>query len=573
MDNKKRTNSIKLTNSILFKIALISIIGMLAVGMSVSIIAMTSNQKELKTTIKNYMLSQSDIVGATLVSNFEHGLTIDAYDSISPYLKDISVNKASTSYAYLVSGDGTMRWHPTVDKVGNPVENEVVKGLTSKIQSNTLTETRNVVEYVYKGINKYASYYVGNYTPEGDKFILVVTVDENEIFAAVQKTTLIIFITLLVAIILVSIITFLYVRNSITKPITHVTNTMIQLADLNLVFESDEKLISRKDEIGHIVSALDSVGNKLKETLTLLKSQSVKLSESNKEFNAKFEDIARNVIEVNTAVEEIAQGSTSQAGETTSASEQVSQMGEVIEKNANNAEAMDQAVNSMTDISESLNTTLKDLENISIRTEESLSEVVKQTNETNTSANKIQEAAAAITDIASQTNLLSLNASIEAARAGDAGRGFSVVADEIRQLAESSAATAKSIDLIVTELITNSGVSVEKMKTVSEDVQTQKDKLKVTLEGFNNLNTEIETVANAAKSVSDQTQILNNQKTVLTGVVEQLAAISEENAAGTEETSANMQMLSTNIAVCQDEAAKLTVISEELDTEISKFHY
>ena len=85
----------------------------------------------------------------------------------------------------------------------------------------------------------------------------------------------------------------------------------------------------------------------------------------------------------------------SQATETTSASEQVSQMGEVIGSNASNAASMDQAVNTMTDISDNLNATLKELEDISVRTDESIREVAEQTNETNTSANKIQEATAA----------------------------------------------------------------------------------------------------------------------------------------------------------------------------------
>ncbi|MCR4778711.1 MAG: hypothetical protein K5858_07690 [Lachnospiraceae bacterium] len=572
MKEKNLSSKVKATSSILFKIALISVIGMLAVGASVTLIAVSNSQRELKTTIKNYMLSQSDIVGSTLVSNFEHGLTIDAYESITPYLKDVSVNGTSSSYAYLVSGDGTMRWHPTESKVGSPVENEVVKGLTSQIQAGTLKETRSVVEYTYKGTQKYASYFVGNYDAE-NQFILVVTVDENQIFAGIRKTVNLIIITLVIAIVLVSLIVFFYVRNSITRPIVKVTDAIIQISDLDLAIEDDEKLLARNDEIGHIVNALSTLIFKLKETLDVLKDQSVKLAKSNKEFNNKFEDITRNVKEVNTAVEEIAQGSTAQAGETTSASEQVSSMGDVIANNANNAASMDTAVATMTEISNDLNATLKELAVISGRTDVSIKEVANQTNETNTSANKIQEATSAITDIASQTNLLSLNASIEAARAGEAGKGFAVVADEIRQLAESSAQAAKSIDIIVSELINNSSESVEKMKNVSEDVQIQREKLDVTLSGFEKLNSEISSVAEATRGVSEQTQVLNDQKNVLTGVVEQLAAISEENAAGTEETSASMQMLSGNIADCREEAAKLAKLSEELDEEINKFRY
>ncbi len=573
MDANNNRRKVAFTSGILFRLTLISLIGMIALGTSVSWIAVTNSRKELKSTIKNYMLSQSDIIGANLLSNFEHGLTVDDYDAISPYLKGVSVNGASSSYAYLVTDEATMRWHPTVDKVGSSVENSVVKGLVAEIQSGTLTENRNVVEYLYKGTNKYASYYIGDYNEEGNKFILVVTVDEDEIFSGITRTVWMILSTLAVALILVSVFTFFYVRDHITTPIIRITGLITELADLNLGISLRERDNKRKDEIGLISNALTDLVEKLRGTLEVLKSQSVRLSESNKEFNSRFEDINKNVHEVNTAVEEIANGSTSQAMETTSASEQVNQMGEVIDRNAENASAMESAVEVMTGISTELNSTLMELEQISERTDASLQEVVAQTNETNISANKIQQATAAIADIASQTNLLSLNATIEAARAGEVGRGFAVVASEIRLLAESSAASAQSIDRIVAELLNNSGESVQKMTVVSEDVQSQREKLGLTLDSFHKLNDEIETVAAATKGVYEQTSSLDEQKNVLTGVVEQLAAISEENAAGTEETSASMQMLSTNVEECSKEAEKLSVLSRELDEEINKFRY
>lgn len=102
-----------------------------------------------------------------------------------------------------------------------------------------------------------------------------------------------------------------------------------------------------------------------------------------------------------------------------------------------------------------------------------------------------------ITEIASQTNLLSLNASIEAARAGENGKGFSVVADEIRNLSEQSRLSAEKIENIVRQLMTNSDNSVETMKEVSAVVGQQDEMLSNTITMFDSLNGEIREVVDA----------------------------------------------------------------------------
>ena len=214
---------------------------------------------------------------------------------------------------------------------------------------------------------------------------------------------------------------------------------------------------------------------------------------------------------------------------------------------------------------------LEELAKINSWTSETIGVVTEQTDRTNQSAVKINEAVVAIQDIASQTNLLSLNASIEAARAGESGRGFAVVAEQIRKLAEDSANSAEQIEGIVQELITNSEDGVAKMRDLSETSGVQAGRFDKTKASFDELKHEIESVSSASREIFDQTNSINNLKNGVSGVIEQLAAIAEENAASTQETSASMNTLTENIDRCKDETEILSTLSTELNEQTSKF--
>ena len=253
------------------------------------------------------------------------------------------------------------------------------------------------------------------------------------------------------------------------------------------------------------------------------------------------------------------------------ANTEMANMGNAIDDATANVDSLGESSNKMTGYSDQARNTLEELGNINEKTIHSVNVVQNQTNLTNKSAMEIQQATELIADIASQTNLLSLNASIEAARAGENGRGFAVVADEIRNLADQSRISAEKIAEIVTTLISNSNESVDTMNDVMKIMEVQSSKLNDTKQMFASLDDEIAAVNDAIVGIKNEMDNLNELKTVVLGSLENLAAIAEENAASTEETSASMTELSDIIDTCDAETKKLMQLAEGLDNSIKTF--
>lgn len=555
-------------HSVRTKIVGAMFLAMVILSVCLSVVLIRNLRIPLMNLNQSYLYDLAVAYGSKLQSEIEvQGYnTATHYGNLENSIGGVGLQGVDSSYAYLVSSEGVMLYHPTKDKVGQPVENEVVKNVVAEIATGVVPEP-TVVEYSFNGAAKYAAYYV----TERGHCILVVSVDKDDLMSTVHRVTLTGTCCTVVMVIIACMIGF-FIVSKIVKPITVVTDVVGQLAHMDFSeIAGQEKLTARADETGQMSRAVAELRRQLVEVVSDLRGQSEKLYEASDVLNVNASETATTVEQVEKAVSEISDGASSQADETQKATENVILMGSMVEETTRQVEELTDNANDMRNTSDEAFETLQNLGKINEQAREAIDVIYEQTNNTNESAMKIREATTLITSIAEETNLLSLNASIEAARAGEQGRGFAVVASQIQKLAEQSNDSARQIENIIDSLIEDSQKSVATMEDVKKIMESQSESVGRTNERFTQVRQGITQSLEGVSQIADKTKRLDEARVNVVDVVQNLTAIAEENAASTEETSASVTEVSTIVYSISENATKLKEVAEHLEQSMSIF--
>ena len=551
----------------------VDLLVLLAIVVSVVLIlaaTVPAAQSRLQGTVKNYMLDMAKAYGASLdeeITYIGEDKILNA-ETLGDMVGSAKVTGIESSYAYVVTNDGTMMYHPTEEKIGKPVENEVVKGLVAQIQDGKVP-TAAVTDYLFKGQIKYASYYVSKI--DGTPFILVISADENEVVAPVKSIlTRAILFGLLIAI-AIMVIEALLIRKSL-RPVVMLEEIINRMSQLDVrPNETLDRLAKRSDEFGVMSKAILGLQQQLDPTVVTIKGQSEKIFSSSDTMMKSATNMSETTSQVDQAVSDIAQGATSQADSTQKATDTVVRIGEMIEAATAAVAQLDTVSKQMTEAQNTASGILNDLDEINKQTTDAVDEIARQTDQTNESAAKIQEVTSLISSIAEETNLLSLNASIEAARAGEAGRGFAVVAEEIGKLAEQSNQSAKQIEDIIAQLVADSSRSVRTMETVREITSRQSEDIGKTNEAFGKITEGIAASNECVSNISNQMRDMDLARAEVVDTVESLSAIAEENAASTQESSASVTQINEIAGDIRESSGNLRDIAEVLRNNMNEF--
>ena len=473
---------------------------------------------------------------------------------------DITIFYGDTRRATTVVGDAGTR------QVGTQASAEVVAAVLQGGQT-LFAENVDIVGKPYFAC--YIPLYNGadKKTPVGMIFTGMPQSDVERDISAILITVVTVGIFLTVVCSVIGIV----VVNSMIRRIRHGAEIVEAVAEGNLTVTVHEKELRVRDEVGDIDRAIANLQKRLSDIVSDIHEMCKNVNSASQSLSGHAEMSSSHLSQIDTAVNEIAQGAGTQAEETQETTENVIVMGDMIEKNNSQIENLNVNAEEMTKAGDSAIDTLKELETINGKTKNAIDVIYEQTNTTNESAMKIREAINLITDIAEETNLLSLNASIEAARAGEQGRGFAVVAGQIQKLAEQSNESARKIEAIVASLIEDSDKAVETMNEVRQIMEEQSEKVDKTSSMFRQLKTGIDQSVNAVDVIAESTREIDKTRVSVVDSCQSLTSIAEENAASTEETSAAVSELTGLMEKITSDSRSLKQIAEDLYEEFQFF--
>lgn len=384
-----------------------------------------------------------------------------------------------------------------------------------------------------------------------------------------SNLSIIIILAVLVSILLIGFIMSFKMARSITNPLIKIAGQMEQISKGNLMLEPLS--IKSKDEIGELMEAVNEMGNQLRKIVQdihhasdTMSKQSINLLSSSKELKEGSNQIAA-------TMQELSAGAESQANSASELSEAMGMyMDKIYQIHRNGKEMFDKSreVLELTDNGSKLMNQSKKLFDYMFTGMQSNMKKIKKLDERSKQISKLVEV---IQSIADQTNLLALNAAIEAARAGEHGKGFAVVADEVRKLAEQVSSSVVDIQKIVEEVHSETNKVTKSFELGFQQVESGMDSMNETSAAFQQIKETIKEISERINNAqNDLTNMLSTSESI-NDSISNIASISEEAAAGIEQTSASAATTNESAATIASHAESMSNLAGDLQSLVKRF--
>lgn len=374
---------------------------------------------------------------------------------------------------------------------------------------------------------------------------------------------------LAIASVIVGGVVSIYLSRNISRPVVEVTERIGRMSEG--IFNDPPLKTKRKDEIGDQVRSLNTMREKIQHTLIGTLHNADQLNEHSQELITVTGSVNDAANQIAATMEELAAGSESQAHTASNMAEMVGEFFEDVQQVHQAGTKVSGATRTVLQRTEDgdrlMNESVEQMNEIYRVVNDSVSQIRQLDDQTK----EISSLVTVISEIAEQTNLLALNAAIEAARAGEQGKGFAVVADEVRKLAEQVASSVNEITTIVNRVQVGSSKAVTALETGYESVTDGKEKVLTTGEVFNEIS---ELVLNMVTLTDDMSSNLDHIEKIgeqMTSGVSEVASIAEQSAAGVQQTTASVEQTSFQVEKINEGAIELAQLAEELTGSVHQF--
>ncbi|WBW95367.1 methyl-accepting chemotaxis protein [Oceanirhabdus sp. W0125-5] len=469
----------------------------------------------------------------------------------------------STGYAYMIDGEGRVMAHQN-DKLilkENFLKNDS-KSLV-KLTEVMITGAKGVEHYTYQGAKKIAAY-----NPlKTNGWSVAMTTYENEVTQGVSKFRNIIAIIGLSVLLFIGIVVY-FIVGRIVKPISKMADITKEVATGNLKVKVD---FTSKDEIGVLANNFNNMTENMSKLLSEVREMGTTVANTSNQMMTATNEASNISEQIANTISDLAKGAADQAHSTQKSSDMVNDLiagVNQISQNTSNAEKLTLTAKDTVDAGMEIveYQKIKTVEN-----KESSEKVGSEILALSEKSNEIGNIIELISSIAAQTNLLALNAAIEAARAGEQGKGFAVVADEVRKLAEESSNATEKISNLITEIQNSVSRAVDLMDASKVIVREQESSVNQTVDVYQDILDAVINVSNNMKEVTEACVILNENSASVGENIDNISSIAQENAAGAEEVAASTEEQSASIEEISASAEQLADISNKLEDTIERF--
>lgn len=453
---------------------------------------------------------------------------------------------------------------------GEVVQSSNEDQIGQALDDNTLKETVLAGEEAVVEENGLLQTYVPMLDPTNTEVIGMIGINQDLsiIQQAGQKMTSLTFIVGIITLLVLVAAAFLFSR-SIARPIKQAASFMDEFAQgkLNAVYEVEEW----KDEIGLLTVSIKKMQENLKEMVTRIAKTSKVMTEQSGILKQSAGEINEGSRQIAVTMNEMAIGAETEAQSSVELSERVHTFSEDIQEMHKESQNMSDATKRVFSLTNSgkllMEQSVHGVQDLHRVVEHSVHEVKRLDEE----AEQISEMIQVVQDIAEQTNLLALNAAIEAARAGEHGKGFAVVASEVRKLSEQVKQSVSGITRTAAGIQQGSKEVTDTLRTSFEKAEAITEQIETTGSTFEEMTKAISGLVQKIEGSAGQLTAIHKETAVIQEVVENLASISQESAAGIEETSAAVQQTNSSMEQITSQAETLSYQAEELNDLLKRF--